>query len=41
MKLEDLVKETHDPDECQAVYTRLIEDRNFPVAVQFDWRNLK
>ena len=36
--LEDIVGETHTPEECTEVYDRLITDRTFPVAVQFDWR---
>ena len=39
--LEELVEETHSPEECEAVYERLAFDRDFPIAVQFDWRKLK
>lgn len=39
--LEDIIGETHSPDECQEVYDRLINDKNFPVVVQFDWRNMQ
>lgn len=39
-ELENLVAETHSPEECHEVYGRLASDRNFPIAVQFDWRNL-
>lgn len=39
--LENLIEETHSPEECTEVYTRLVNDRNFPVVVQFDWRNIK
>lgn len=38
LALADMVRETHSPEDCQAVYTRLINDRNFPIVVQFDWR---
>lgn len=38
--LENLVEETHQPEECPEVYQRLIFDKEFPVVVQFDWRNL-
>ena len=38
MSLKDIVKETHKPAECGEVYTRLVNDKNFPVGVQFDWR---
>lgn len=38
LTLRDIVKETHQPSECEEVYQRLINDKNFPVGVQFDWR---
>lgn len=38
LTLKDIVKETHEPKDCGAVYTRLVHDKNFPVGVQFDWR---
>ncbi len=41
MSLSKMVKETHLPDECGEVYTRLIEDKNFPTVVQFDWRDVE
>jgi len=37
--LESMIKETHLPKDCTDVYTRLVNDRNFPVVVQFDWRD--
>lgn len=39
--LENIVEETHSPEECSKVYDRLLFDKNFPIAVQFDWRNVK
>ena len=39
MTLADLIGETDDPSACEEVYRRLIDDKNFPVGVQFDWRN--
>ena len=39
LTLRDIVKETHQPSECEEVYQRLINDKNFPVGVQFDWRS--
>lgn len=39
--LENIIGETHSPEECPAVYNRLINDRDFPVVVQFDWRKMK
>ena len=38
IRLKDMVRETHKPEECFEVYSRLVTDRNFPVVVQFDWR---
>ena len=35
-----LIDETHSPEECAEVYRRLIEARDFPTFVQFDWRTL-
>lgn len=37
LDLKSMIKETHTPDECSEVYTRLINDKNFPTLVQFDW----
>ena len=39
LTLTDIVGETHAPCECPEVYHRLVFDKNYPVAVQFDWRN--
>ena len=39
--LENLVEETHTPEECPEVYNRLVNDKKFPVVVQFDWRHMK
>ncbi|MBE6695994.1 MAG: zinc-binding alcohol dehydrogenase [Ruminococcaceae bacterium] len=38
LDLKEMIKETHTPEECADVYTRLINDKNFPILVQFDWR---
>lgn len=38
LDLKTMIKETHKPEECEEVYTRLVNDENFPVLVQFDWR---
>ena len=38
LTLKDIVKATYEPKDCGGVYTRLVNDRNFPVGVQFDWR---
>ena len=39
LTLSDIVKETYSPTDCAGVYDRLINDKTFPVGVQFDWRN--
>ena len=39
--LDNLIEETHSPEECSKVYNRMINDKNFPIVVQFDWRRLK
>ena len=41
LKLDNLVEETHSPKECEEVYLRLVNDKDFPVVVQFDWRNIE
>ncbi len=37
---EALVREIHSPENCEEVYSRLVNDKNFPVVVQFDWTKL-
>ncbi len=39
LSLKAILKEIHLPKDCKEVYTRLITDKNFPIGVQFDWRN--
>ena len=38
LPIKNLIKETNLPSNCHEVYTRLANDRNFPIGVQFDWR---
>jgi threonine dehydrogenase-like Zn-dependent dehydrogenase len=38
LSLKDVVKEVHKPADCNDVYNRLVFDKNFPVGIQFDWR---
>lgn len=38
--MKDLVGEVHSPKEATEVYTRLINDKNFPIT-QFDWSDIK
>lgn len=40
LDLSSMIRETHRPEECGEVFTRLVEDREFPIVVQFDWRNM-
>lgn len=38
LDLKGMIKEVHKPDECTEIYSRLVNDKNFPILVQFDWR---
>lgn len=38
LPIKNLLKETYRPIECQEIFTRLATDKNFPIGVQFDWR---
>lgn len=38
---KNMIDEIFSPEDCTKVYTRLINDSNFPVVSQFDWRNVK
>ena len=40
ISLKELIDEVYLPEECEAVYKRLINDKSFPVVSQFDWRNM-
>jgi len=40
LNLSALVEETHSPIEATEIYTRLANEKTFPI-VQFDWRKLK
>lgn len=40
LRLSDLIRETHKPEEATQVYTRLATQKAFPL-VQFDWREKK
>ena len=39
--LDDLDTEINSPENCTEVYTRLINDREFPLIAQFDWSRLE
>ena len=38
LSFADMIKEINKPEDCFEVYTRLANDRNFPIGVLFDWR---
>ena len=40
VSLTNVVTETHSPKECTQIYDRLVNDKKFPIGVQFDWRNI-
>ena len=40
LNLDGFIKEVYSPAECTEVYTRLVNDRNFPICVQFDWSRI-
>lgn len=40
IKLSDMVEEINVPENCGEVYTRLVNDKNFPTVVLFDWRGV-
>lgn len=37
LNFEDMVCEIHSPAKTQEVYTRLVNEKNFPIGVLFDW----
>ena len=37
---KDMIAETHLPEEAPEVYTRLVNEKNFPLVVQFDWTKM-
>ena len=39
--LSDMVKEIYSPEQCTDVYKQLVEDKNFPTVVQFDWSKIQ
>lgn len=40
LTLDGFIKEVYSPEECADVYTRLVNDKNFPICVQFDWSRI-
>ena len=37
LNFKDMISETVSPADCQKVYDRLVNDKNFPIGVLFDW----
>lgn len=40
LNFQEMIGEIHSPAEAGETYDRLVHDKNFPVGVLFDWRNL-
>lgn len=40
LDLKSIVDEIHSPTECEAVFKRLVNEKNFPNVVQFDWEEI-
>ena len=40
LDLKSIIDEVYSPIECPEVYARLVNDKNFPTVVQFDWERL-
>lgn len=40
INLKAMVDEVYSPNDCTEVYARLINDKEFPVVAQFDWREI-
>ena len=40
LNFKDMICEIHSPIDAGQVYSRLANDKNFPIGVLFDWRNI-
>ena len=40
LNFKNMICEIHSPTKAQQIYNRLINEKNFPIGVLFDWRNL-
>ena len=40
INMDGFIKEVHSPVEAPEVYDRLVNDKHFPIVVQFDWSRL-
>lgn len=41
LHFDEVIHDTYSPADCEEVYTRLVEDKNFPPVVLFDWSKLE
>ena len=37
---KDMIDVTYSPEQCTEVYTQLVNDKNFPTVVQFNWEDM-
>ncbi|MBE6596837.1 MAG: theronine dehydrogenase [Ruminococcaceae bacterium] len=40
LNFKDMISEIHSPTEAYEVFTRLAEEKNFPIGVLFDWNKI-
>ena len=40
LNFKDMICEIHSPTEAEQIYDRLANDKNFPIGVLVDWRNI-
>jgi len=40
LNFKDMISEIHFPSEAQTVYDRLVNEKNFPIGVLFDWEKI-
>ena len=40
LNFKDMISEIHSPEKAPEVFARLVNEKNFPIGVLFDWRNL-
>ena len=38
LNFKDMISEIHSPSDAQPVYDRLVNEKNFPIGVLFDWK---
>ena len=40
LNFKDMICEIHSPKEANEIYNRLVNEKNFPIGVLFDWKNI-